>query len=275
MRVAAAISAGMASPPNTIGFGKPEGVALDGAGNVYLVDNTRGKVFKVAATAAATPVVTSALNGASFGSGAPLVQGSLASLFGTALAPSAAFAPSVPLPFTLAGVSVTIGGVAAPLIFVSSTQINLQVPWNLQSQAQDVVVKVNGSVSAAFSATVGSLAPGDLHYAVWRRTGHRFYPGWNSGTAGWVDSGFGDASGEAWRHDHRFCNGTWVSATPAREWSCPWQYRDAYDHSANRTHRRCGCAGVVLGTVAAVRWCESVECRAAERRTGCGVIADQ
>ena len=147
-------------PATSIALGSVRGVAVDGAGNVYLVDHSRGKVFKVAATAAATPVVTSALNGASFGSGAPLVQGSLASLFGTALAPSAAFAPSVPLPFTLAGVSVTIGGVPAPLIFVSSAQINLQVPWNLQSQAQDVVVKVNGTVSASFSAMVGSLAPG-------------------------------------------------------------------------------------------------------------------
>ena len=147
-------------PATSIALGSVRGVAVDGAGNVYLVDHSRGKVFKVAATAAATPVVTAALNGASFGSGAPLVQGSLASLFGTALAPSAAFAPSVPLPQTLVGVSVTIGGVAAPLLFVSATQINLQVPWNLQSQAQDVLVKVNGTVSASFSAMVGSLAPG-------------------------------------------------------------------------------------------------------------------
>jgi uncharacterized protein (TIGR03437 family) len=147
-------------PATTLALATPAGVAVDAAGNVYVVDKTQGKVYKISATAAATPVVTSALNGATFGSGQPLVQGSLASIFGTALAPSPAFAPSVPLQTTLAGVSVTIGGVAAPLLFVSPAQINLQVPWNLQSQASDVIVKVNGTPSAAFSAMVGSVAPG-------------------------------------------------------------------------------------------------------------------
>lgn len=145
-------------PALSIGFGTVEGVAVDGAGNLYIADNSRGKVFKVTAPAA-TPVVSSAVNAASFAQGA-LVQGSLASLFGTGLAPSVAEASAIPLPPSLAGVSVTVGGVAAPLLFVSPTQINLQVPWTLQSVPSDLVVTVNGAVSAPFQAQIGNLAPG-------------------------------------------------------------------------------------------------------------------
>jgi uncharacterized protein (TIGR03437 family) len=94
------------------------------------------------------------------GTGLSLVQGELASLFGTSLAASTVSATTIPLPPSLGGVSVTIGGVAAPLLFVSLGQINLQVPWTLQNGTVDIVASVNGTVSAAFKATVGGVAPG-------------------------------------------------------------------------------------------------------------------
>ncbi|MBI2690223.1 MAG: hypothetical protein HYX27_28280 [Acidobacteria bacterium] len=147
-------------PATSIGLGKPNAVAVDAAGNLYIADSSRFKVFKVAAGPVPTPVVAAALNAASFATGQPLVQGSLASVFGTALAPSTVSATAIPLPPSLGGVSVTIGGVAAPLLFVSSGQINLQVPWTLQNGTADIVVTVNNTASAAFKATVGGVAPG-------------------------------------------------------------------------------------------------------------------
>jgi uncharacterized protein (TIGR03437 family) len=61
--------------------------------------------------------------------GSALAPRSIASLYGTNLAPSTAIAEGgAPLPFTLNGTSLWINGNAVPLFFVSPGQINFQVP---------------------------------------------------------------------------------------------------------------------------------------------------
>ncbi len=154
---------GDGGPATSASLQNPRDVIVDNSGNLYIGDEFHYRVRKVTGIAAAkgtAPSVSSAVNAASFAAKSSLVQGSLATLFGAGLAASTAEASAIPLPVSLADVSVTIAGVAAPLVFVSSTQINLQVPWTLQSGTAPVVVTVNGAVSAAFQATVGGLAPG-------------------------------------------------------------------------------------------------------------------
>lgn len=63
------------------------------------------------------------------------------------------------LPGSLNGVSVTVGGIAAPLYFVSPGQINAQVPVNVPTGTQAVVVKTSNGASTAFNATIASAAP--------------------------------------------------------------------------------------------------------------------
>jgi uncharacterized protein (TIGR03437 family) len=148
------------------GLGQVSGVAVDAAGNLYLVDNNYGKIRKVgAATAPVTPPanppsVTSALNGASFAAGQGLTSGVLASIFGAAMAPGNAQASTIPLPLSLNGVSVTVQGLAAPLLFVSPTQINFQTPWAVTFGPADIVVTVNGTPSAKFATTISGVSPG-------------------------------------------------------------------------------------------------------------------
>jgi uncharacterized protein (TIGR03437 family) len=73
------------------------------------------------------------LNAASFLSGPERVAaGSLISIFGTQMnGGGTAQAGAVPLPTTLAGIRVLIGGFEAPLLFVSPNQINAQIPAEL------------------------------------------------------------------------------------------------------------------------------------------------
>jgi uncharacterized protein (TIGR03437 family) len=106
------------------------------------------------------PATTGAANGASFVAGEPLTAGALASVFGNGFASSNVYASAIPLPTTLGNASVTIGGFPAPLLFVSSQQINLQVPWEVSGTTADIVVSVNGNVLAPFQAHIGPVSPG-------------------------------------------------------------------------------------------------------------------
>lgn len=105
------------------------------------------------------------LNAASFAKERPVSAGSLVSIFGSNLAADLAQADSVPLSTSLANVSVTFNGVPAPLQFVSSGQINAQVPWNvlpegIHSGVADVVVTRNGVRSPAVITQIAPSTPG-------------------------------------------------------------------------------------------------------------------
>jgi adhesin/invasin len=62
--------------------------------------------------------------------GTVLVVGGIYTIFGTNLASSVQTAAVYPLPTTLGGTTVTVGGIPAPLLYVSPGQINFQVPTN-------------------------------------------------------------------------------------------------------------------------------------------------
>jgi uncharacterized protein (TIGR03437 family) len=81
---------------------------------------------------------------------APLVPGSLSSLFGTNLAPvTVSVSPSPALPTMLGGVTVEVGGFPAALFFVSPSQINFQVPWELEGFERTTLTVVNGTLASA------------------------------------------------------------------------------------------------------------------------------
>lgn len=80
--------------------------------------------------------------------------------------------PGSPLPTSLDGVSVTIGGQPAAVYFVSSTQLNVLAPSNLTLGPTQVVVTNNGTAGAAFAATVVSSSPSLFYYGA----GGKVYP---------------------------------------------------------------------------------------------------
>jgi uncharacterized protein (TIGR03437 family) len=107
------------------------------------------------------PGVKAAVNGASFVAQGPISPALISSIFGTKLARAAAQAQSLPLPTTLSGVTVRINDVAAPLFYVSPSQINFQVPWEVLGQTQaSVTVTVNYVTSAPWSGTLAPATPG-------------------------------------------------------------------------------------------------------------------
>jgi len=103
-----------------------------------------------------------------------VAPGEYLSIFGTGLSTTTTPAPSLPLTTNLGGVQVMVNGVAAPLGYVSPTQINLVVPFGTSGAfatfqvftnnkpSNQVTVYTNASAPGVFSLTSngGSFAPG-------------------------------------------------------------------------------------------------------------------
>jgi len=89
---------------------------------------------------------------------AVFAPGMLASVYGSNLAPSASTAKYIPLPFNLNGVSATVNGISAPMVYVSSGQINLQIPYETNAGLAVLAVN-NGEQIAPYILQVNATAP--------------------------------------------------------------------------------------------------------------------
>ena len=88
--------------------------------------------------------------------------GSIVSIYGSNLAASAVSDSLVPLPATLGGTSVTINGIAAPSFYVSPTQINAQVPFEIQPGVAIGLITDGNGASVPFAIDVVADAPSIL-----------------------------------------------------------------------------------------------------------------
>lgn len=99
------------------------------------------------------------LNGASFRTGQPVTAGSWATAYGAFTGVAQTVATTSPIPQTLGGVTVTINGAAAPVYFVSATQVNFLVPFAVTAGVRSVEVKT-AAATLTGSVRVMSAAPG-------------------------------------------------------------------------------------------------------------------
>jgi uncharacterized protein (TIGR03437 family) len=108
---------------------------------------------------AVLPAISSGgiVNAASFAK--TVAPGSIASVFGTAIASSRQSAASVPLSTSLGGASLAVAGMPATFFFASPNQINVQIPWEAQPGATSASLTVGANSSAA-SVNVAQYAPG-------------------------------------------------------------------------------------------------------------------
>jgi uncharacterized protein (TIGR03437 family) len=116
-----------------------------------------------AATPNAAPVLTPHGTLHSFNPlvGASLAPGTIIQIYGKNLASQTAQPTTIPLPTTVNGTSVIIGGIPAPLYYVSAGQINAQLPFELTAGNQyQVLISANGALTTPDSVTLTSATPG-------------------------------------------------------------------------------------------------------------------
>ena len=91
--------------------------------------------------------------------------GSVFSIFGSNLATKVDQPTNVPLPTTALTTTVTVNGEAAPLFYISPTQINAQMPQDTRAGVATVMVKNGSSTSNAVAVTVPAVGtPGIVVY---------------------------------------------------------------------------------------------------------------
>ena len=108
-----------------------------------------------------TPQVACVVDSADLEPAGPVVPYQLLTIFGTGLGPAMAEAAADNSTTTLGGVSVSFDSQAAPLLYVSSSQINLAVPLLRTGGSGTVMqVAVNGATSSALRFASTSANPG-------------------------------------------------------------------------------------------------------------------
>jgi uncharacterized protein (TIGR03437 family) len=154
-------------PATSAQLSRPYGVAVDSAGNVYFsdTDNNRIRVLTPAAGTPQTPTIVRVVNAASYADG-PISPGELVTIFGTGIGPAtpagAIVDPVTGKLFTnIGGVQVLFSGVAAPMIYASSTQVSAVAPYEMASFANPSVrIEYGGETSNADQVTLATTAPG-------------------------------------------------------------------------------------------------------------------
>jgi uncharacterized protein (TIGR03437 family) len=106
------------------------------------------------------PVVHGLYNAASYQLDDIVAPGEIVTLIGEELAPAVQAAGPGTLPRTMQGVSVALGGVAAPLFYVSPAQINFQALFEFPVGSAPLVVQRGTQVSAVRTVHVIPAVPG-------------------------------------------------------------------------------------------------------------------
>lgn len=161
-RIGRATLNGMVTVYETGGMPRFNDLTSGPDGGIWLVDPSRNVISKLTPDGANDAVMTRA---SSFVSGA-MAADSIAALFSRSLSAATESAGALPLPTTLAGVSVKVrdrSGAerAAPLFFVSPSQINFLVPSGTQTGNASVAVTGSGEqVISTGTMMVDAVAPG-------------------------------------------------------------------------------------------------------------------
>jgi uncharacterized protein (TIGR03437 family) len=158
---------GDGGPATSADLNFPTAVAVNSAnGNVYIADHTNNVIRLL------TPVPPAINSGGvdsayAFGGFSAVAPGSWMEIYGTNLSVAQqtwtlADFSGVNAPTLLAGTAVTIGGQPAFVDYVSGGQVNAQVPSNVGTGQQGIVVKTAAGTSASYNITVNATEPGLL-----------------------------------------------------------------------------------------------------------------
>jgi uncharacterized protein (TIGR03437 family) len=106
--------------------------------------------------AVSTPMISAVVSAADGSQN--VAPGGLVSIYGQQMSPTTMATSQIPLPTALAGSCLSVNGVPVPLLFVSSQQVNAQLPYNVGGSAS-LSIYTPGGVSNSFNFNISAAAP--------------------------------------------------------------------------------------------------------------------
>jgi uncharacterized protein (TIGR03437 family) len=159
---------GDGGPATSAYLGNPLGLLLDPTGDLYIT-TTEGRVRLVTAPPPPPPAVGSGgiVSASAFGGFTSVSPGSWIEIYGSNLASDARSWESsdfngASAPTSLDGTSVSVGGRAAFIDFISPGQVNALIPSNVATGPQQLTLKTAGGTTASVDITVNAVQPGLL-----------------------------------------------------------------------------------------------------------------
>lgn len=153
--------AGDGGPATSASLSYPNGVAVDGSGDLFIADSENSRIREVLPQS--VPIVISANNSADYST--TVAQGSLFVVFGSSLGPATlANVTAFPLPNILAGTSVTVTSgsttLNCPMIYTSTGQVAAILPSNTPVGSVTITVTYNGVTGPyGVSSTQATVVP--------------------------------------------------------------------------------------------------------------------
>ncbi len=126
--------------------------------NVTVINPDGVRTAARAFTRNVTARTVAAVSAASYAAG-PVAPESIVAAFGEYLASGTAAATATPLPTELAGTTVRVNGILAPLFFVSRQQLNFQIPFGVTSGNAVIEVMTSDGQLSRNTLAINSIAP--------------------------------------------------------------------------------------------------------------------
>jgi len=140
----------------------PAAVAVASNGSVYVADSANNAIRLL--TFAGYQLSIAAVANAASNLTGPVSGGDVVVFYGSGMGPAALSVNSVNVsgvyPSTLNGVSVTIGGYPAPILYASATQLAAVVPFEVSGGTTEAFVQYQGQFSSPFPVTLAQSTPG-------------------------------------------------------------------------------------------------------------------